>query len=76
MHSAVFHGIARGKTIELIDDLRIPDGARIAFTLQAVQPPQEALRIQCDSAAGAWAEFPEMDGIMAAIERGRAPEFQ
>ena len=72
--SQTCHGIAHGISIELFDDLGIPEGARIAIKLQSVEPPQQPAPARNSSAAGAWADFPEMDDIMAAIERGRADD--
>jgi hypothetical protein len=72
MHSNTFHGIAHGKIIELFDELGVPDGTHVSVRVQPAQPDQEAFQERRSAAAGAWADFPEMDEIMAAIERDRA----
>ena len=56
-------GIIRGKTIELIDEPRLPDGQEVSVTLEPLSAPTsptsaEALAALC-RAAEAWADDAE-----------------
>jgi hypothetical protein len=78
------HGRAHGRTIELDEDLGVPDGQEVLITVQTVPttapgslPPGEGLR----RAFGAWArETEEVDTFLAwnreqrKIGRGRADD--
>jgi hypothetical protein len=66
-------GIIHGRIIELFDDPGVPDGERVAVQLQQLPGSDEAsaARRGVSKSAGAWADFPEMDEIMARIERDR-----
>jgi hypothetical protein len=67
----MLQGIVHGKVIELFEDPGVPDGAHVVVHLQPSGDAPAADRGASQS-AGAWKNFPEMDEIMAAIERDRA----
>jgi hypothetical protein len=66
-------GKVRGRTIELSEDLGLPDGQEVRVQVTALPPAQpwgEGLR-RC---AGALADDPEWDRIMEEIHRERKLE--
>jgi hypothetical protein len=64
-------GIIHGRVIELFEDPGVPDGERVVVQLQRTDHASAARR-DVSQSAGEWADFPEMDEIMTAIERDRA----
>ncbi len=58
----------------------LPDGTHVRLDIQTdaeQTDPQALVDDGCErpaSAAGAWANFPEMDAIMAAVERSRTTD--
>ena len=71
--SNIFRGIVHGKTIQLFDDPGVPEGTPVAIQLKSVQTSHPTNGGGSGS-AGAWVDFPEMDQIMAAVERDRAAD--
>jgi hypothetical protein len=69
--SIIYHGVVHGRIIQLFDDPGVPEGTPVAVQLQSMQTSSMADG-QESASAGAWADFPEMDAIMAAVERDRA----
>ena len=64
-------GIIHGRVIELFEDPGVPDGEQVVVQLLRAGEAS-AGRPGHSPSAGAWADFPEIDEIMAAIERDRA----
>ena len=64
------NGKIHGKTIELDEDLGVPDGQEVHVQVTIVPPArkwgQGILR-----SAGGWVDYPEMDAIMEKIHQGR-----
>jgi len=71
--SNVIHGIVHGMTIELKESPGVPDGQEVEVVVRAVEPARPwgegILR-----SAGALADDPHWDGIMAEIQRERKLE--
>ncbi len=64
------HGIIRGRTIELAEDLGMDDGQPVQVDVQIVPSARQwgngILR-----SAGAWKEYPELDNVMEKIQEIR-----
>lgn len=71
--SIALHGVVRGNSIELTEPPGVPDGQEVEVVVRAVEPARVAgegiLRT-----AGALADDPYWDGIMAEIQRERKLE--
>ncbi len=68
---SVLKGIAHGRTIELDNDLDLPDGAPIVVNVQPILPAGERIRLS----AGTWADGGEaLDRWLAEMQRGRQQE--
>ena len=71
--SRIVHGIVHGKTIELDQEVGVPDGQKVEVTIQIIrtspgtEPWGEGLR----RSAGALADIPGLDGDMEQILRER-----
>ncbi len=67
------HGIVYGKTIQLDEDLGVPEGQAVEVQVKIVQPANKwgegILR-----SAGGWADHPEMDAVMEQIQLERKRE--
>ena len=68
----VLNGVVRGKTVVLEDDPHLAEGEKVRVSLRPLKSkkkatPGEGIR----RSAGAWADHPEMDEIMAEIQRLR-----
>lgn len=67
------HGVVHGKTIELHDDLGVPEGQEVEVQVEVVEPERTwgegILRT-----AGALADDPHWDAIMEEIHRARKVE--
>ncbi len=75
-------GIKRGQTIELLEEINIPDGTEITLEVEIEQPLSQQERLtRLNQIFGAWKNQPALDGIFAEIDRerhayrGRAIEF-
>jgi hypothetical protein len=66
------HGKVRGKTIELNEDLGVPDGQEVEIQVKISSPRNWGEGIR--ASAGGWANYPEMDAIMEEIHRSRKLE--
>jgi len=61
-------GVVRGKTIELDQELGLPDGEEVSVAVQPLLPPGEGIR----QSAGAWADAgPELDNWLEEMQRSR-----
>ncbi len=74
-------GIKRGKQIELLDEINIPDGTEIYLEVDVEQPLSEQERLtRLNQIFGIWKNQTELDDIFAEIDterhayRGRALE--
>lgn len=64
----VIRGVVRGKTIEVEDDLNLPDGQQVAITVQPLLSPEEAIR----QSFGGWADdAEELDAFLKTLRRDR-----
>ena len=67
------HGKVHGKTIELVEDPGVADGQEVELQINVVTPAKkwgDGIR----RSAGGWANYPEMDVIMAKIHEQRKLE--
>jgi hypothetical protein len=74
-------GIKRGKNIELLEEINIPDGTEIHMEVKIEQPLSEQERLtRLKQIFGAWKNQPDLDTIFTDIDtqrhayRGRAIE--
>ncbi len=74
-------GIKRGKQIELLNEINIPDGTEIYMEVDVEQPLSEQERLtRLNQIFGVWKNQTELDDIFAEIDterhayRGRALE--
>lgn len=74
-------GIKRGKNIELLEEINIPDDTEIYMEVEIEQPLSEQERLaKLNQIFGAWKNQPDLDTIFTEIdkqrhaERGRAIE--
>ncbi len=72
MHS-VIHGIVHGNTIELREPPGVPDGQEVEVFVRVIEPAR-ARGEGIQRTAGALADDPHWDGIMAEIQRERKLE--
>ncbi len=70
---STWHGKVHGKTIELDEDLGVPEGQEVEVQVKIVQPNRPwgegILR-----SAGGWAGYAEMDAIMEKTHQDRKLE--
>ncbi len=71
--SVVIHGVVHGKTIELKESLGVPDGQEVELVVRGIEPVRPGGEGILRS-AGALADDPYWDGIMAEIQRERKVE--
>lgn len=65
-------GIKRGKTIELLQDIDVPDGVEITVEVKTVPILDLSERLnRLIAIFGAWENQPELDEIFAAIDEER-----
>ena len=65
-------GIKRGKTIELLQDLDVPDGVEITVEVKTVPVLDLSERLnRLIAIFGAWENQPELDEIFATIDEER-----
>ncbi|AFY86682.1 MAG: hypothetical protein CLLPBCKN_003348 [Chroococcidiopsis cubana SAG 39.79] len=74
-------GTKRGKNIELLEEINIPDGTEVHMEVEIEQPLSEQERLtRLNQIFGAWKNQPDLDTIFSEIdtqrhaERGRAIE--
>jgi hypothetical protein len=70
----VLHGIIRGKTIELLDDVDLADGQKVEVELSRVYPTSDTIGECFNRTEGALKEDPEWDSIMQEVEGSRKHE--
>lgn len=65
-------GIKRGKTIELLEYIDVPDGAEITLEVDTTQLVSEEERLlKLNSLFGTWENQPDLDEAFAEIDRKR-----
>ena len=67
------NGKIHGKTIELDEDLGVPDGQEVQVQVTIV-PPARKWGEGILRSAGGWVDYPEMDAIMEKIQHERKLE--
>jgi hypothetical protein len=67
------HGKVHGKSIELDEDLGVADGQEVEVQVKILQPGKKWGEGIVRSAGG-WADYPELDAIMAKIHEERKLE--
>ena len=75
--SRTIHGVVRGKSIAVEEDLGLAEGQVVELTIRAVPPPSMAGRQPGEGflrTEGALADDTEWDGIMEEIYRARKHE--
>jgi hypothetical protein len=66
--AGIFKGVVHGKTIELDQEIGLPDGQSVSITVRPTLAPGEGLK----RAFGAWAEDgDELDRFMEQLHRDR-----
>lgn len=69
----VAHGIVRGKTIELDEDLGLPDGGHVEIVVRTAAGSEtwgDGIR----RSAGGWVNYPEVDAVLEQIHQQRQSE--
>jgi len=67
-----FKGIKRGQTIELLEEINIPDGAEITLEVEIEQLLSQQERLtRLNQIFGAWKNQPALDEMFAEIDRER-----
>ena len=65
-------GIKHGKTIELLEQINIPDGVEITLEVESESPLSEQERlIRLNQIFGTWRNEPDIDEIFAEIDTER-----
>jgi antitoxin component of MazEF toxin-antitoxin module len=65
-------GIKRGKTIELLEYIDVPDGAEITLEVDTTQLVSEEERLRkLNTLFGTWENHPDLDEAFAEIDRER-----
>ncbi|HVA47881.1 MAG TPA: hypothetical protein VNH11_16045 [Pirellulales bacterium] len=67
------HGVVRGRTIELVEDLGVAEGQQVELQVR-IMPQREEWGEGIRRSAGGWADCPEMDAIMEQIQQERKLE--
>jgi hypothetical protein len=57
--NSVLHGVVHGRTIELDEDPRLPDGQRVSLELSATDHAKQSDGLQ--RAGGSWKDMPGYD---------------
>jgi len=66
------NGVVHGKTVVLAADPHFAEGAEVEVAIRPLKPkPCVTVGEGIRRSAGAWAAYPEMEGIMAEIARAR-----
>ena len=71
--SKIIEGVVHGRTIELLADPGVGEGQRVQVVL-SVSPSEEAWGEGIRRTAGALADDPDWDTIMAEVHEGRKRE--
>jgi hypothetical protein len=66
----VTHGIVRGRTIELAEDLGLPDGDQVEIVVRTA-PGSETWGDGIRRSAGGWINHPEVDAALEQIHQQR-----
>ena len=69
----VAHGIVRGNTIEILEDLGFSDGQQVEVVVR-VPAGAKTWGDGIRSSAGGWADHPELDAVMDRIQQDRKSE--
>ncbi|HAJ64663.1 MAG TPA: hypothetical protein DCP31_40025 [Cyanobacteria bacterium UBA8543] len=65
-------GVKRGTTIELFQEIDIPDGSEVTIDVDAIQFISEPERLRkLNELFGLWRNQPELDNTFAEIDRDR-----
>ncbi|MBD2620612.1 hypothetical protein H6G48_02445 [Microcystis flos-aquae FACHB-1344] len=64
-------GIIKGNTIELLEDLSLPNGVKISRSIPDNLIPKKVLWEQIETSIGVWKNQPELDDIFSEIDRER-----
>jgi hypothetical protein len=64
-------GIIRGNTIELLEELSLPNGVKISLEIPDNLIQKKMAWEQFDTLIGAWKNEPELDDIFSEIDRER-----
>lgn len=64
-------GIIKGNTIELLEELSLPNGVKISLEIPDNLIQKKLAWEQFETLIGAWANEPELDDIFSEIDRER-----
>ncbi|MFM7908340.1 MAG: hypothetical protein ACKPA9_25290 [Microcystis sp.] len=64
-------GIIKGNTIELLEDLSLPNGVKISLEISDNLISKKVLWEQIETSIGVWKNQPELDDIFSEIDRER-----
>ena len=64
-------GIIKGNTIELLEELSLPNGVKISLEISDNLIQKKLAWEQFETLIGAWANEPELDDIFSEIDRER-----
>ncbi|CCI33893.1 MULTISPECIES: hypothetical protein [Microcystis] len=64
-------GIIKGNTIELLEDLSLPNGVRISRSIPDNLIQKKLLWEDLETLIGVWKNQPELDDIFSEIDRER-----
>ncbi|AKV70872.1 hypothetical protein [Microcystis panniformis] len=64
-------GIIKGNTIELLEDLSLPNGVKISLEIPDNLIPKKVSWEQIETSIGVWKNQPELDDIFYEIDRER-----
>jgi hypothetical protein len=64
-------GIIKGNTIELLEDLSLPNGVKISRSIPDNLIPKKVSWEQIETSIGVWKNQPELDDIFSEIDRER-----
>ncbi|WP_375329273.1 hypothetical protein [Microcystis sp. BLCC-F210] len=64
-------GIIKGNTIELLEDLSLPNGVKISLSIPDNLIQKKLLWEDLETLIGVWKNQPELDDIFSEIDRER-----
>jgi len=64
-------GIIKGNTIDLLEDLSLPNGVKISRSIPDNLIPKKVSWEQIETSIGVWKNQPELDDIFSEIDRER-----
>jgi hypothetical protein len=64
-------GIIKGNTIELLEDLSLPNGVKISLEIPDNLIQKKLLWEELETLIGVWKNQPELDDIFSEIDRER-----